>query len=227
MRIVARHSRLLIVSGVPYVALGVAGATAVAGITMLMTGAVLPGVAILALAVLPPVLAQYDRIELDGAARVARVTHRHLWHRSTNEIPFASIRDVALEASAKRYMWRPVFVCEDGRRIAWTSRPSYSRDPQSRAVAAARTIGGWSALPVQGPPRAKQVADSFLYLKLICIAALVAAMVPEALYLWRIAEHPSTRPAPMIPLIALIVSASGWTLSTIRAAAAGVEVPVV
>src|SRR5262249_48692972 len=114
---------------------------------------VFPGVAMV-------VTAEDDRIVLDGAAHVARIMRRGLFKRSTTEVPFASITDVALEVStsngssggARTLTFRPVFVCADGSRVPWTPMSTSSRAPQAQAVAAARTMGGWNALPVEGSP---------------------------------------------------------------------------
>jgi hypothetical protein len=106
-------------------------------------------------------LAEDDRIVLDGAARVARIIRRGLWRQSTTEVPFAKIQDVALEVTAmghasneggNRLTWRPVFVCENNSRVPWTPMSTSDRISQARAVAAARAMGGWSALSVEGSP---------------------------------------------------------------------------
>jgi hypothetical protein len=106
-------------------------------------------------------LAEDDRIVLDGAAHVARIIRKGLWRQSMTEVPFGTIRDVALEVSTmsntsnnggSRLTWRPVFVCADDRRIPWTPMSTSDRVSQARAVAAARAIGGWSALPVESSP---------------------------------------------------------------------------
>jgi hypothetical protein len=106
-------------------------------------------------------LAEDDRIVLDGAAHVARIIRRGLWRQSTTEVPFAKIQDVALEVTTSRNVsnengtrltWRPVFVCENNSRVPWTPMSTSDRASQARAVAAARAIGGWNALPVEGSP---------------------------------------------------------------------------
>ncbi len=101
--------------------------------------------------------AEDDRIVLDGGAHVARIIRKGLWRQSTTEVPFASITDVALEVSAPinnrnaQFTWRPVFVCEHNR-IPWTPLLTNDRASQARAVAAARAVGGWNALPIDGSP---------------------------------------------------------------------------
>jgi hypothetical protein len=51
-----------------------------------------------------------------------------------------------------------VFVCENNRRVPWTPMSTSDRTSQARAVAAARAIGGWNALPVEGSPALAQAA---------------------------------------------------------------------
>jgi len=105
--------------------------------------------------------AEDDRIVLDGAAHVARIIRRGLWRKSMTEVPFASIQDVALEVTTmtsttsnngSRLTWRPVFVCANNSRVPWTPMSTSDRISQARAVAAARAIGGWNALPIEGSP---------------------------------------------------------------------------
>ena len=106
--------------------------------------------------------AEDDRIVLDGAAHVARIIRRGLWRQSTTEVPFTKIQDVALEMSvmasdgsgahAGNFTWRPVFVCTDNSRVPWTPMSTSDRVTQARAVAAARAMGGWNALPIEGSP---------------------------------------------------------------------------
>src|SRR5581483_5245363 len=105
--------------------------------------------------------AEDDRIVLDGAAHVARIIRRGLWRKSMTEVPFAKIRDVALEMSVMNTRgssnggqptFRPVFVCADNSRVPWTPVLTSDRITQAKAVAAARAIGGWNALPTEGSP---------------------------------------------------------------------------
>lgn len=105
-------------------------------------------------------IAEDDRIVLDGAAHVARIIRKGLWRQSTTEVPFASITDVALEVTVpvnqgsttnQQFTWRPVFVCQN-RRVPWTPISTSDRASQARAVAAARAVGGWHALPIDGSP---------------------------------------------------------------------------
>jgi hypothetical protein len=51
-----------------------------------------------------------------------------------------------------------VFVCENNSRVPWTPMSTSDRASQARAVAAARAIGGWNALPVEGSPALAQAA---------------------------------------------------------------------
>ena len=104
--------------------------------------------------------AEDDRIVMDGAARVARIIRRGLWRKSMTEVPFAKIQDIALEMSvmtnnrSSSITFRPVFVCADNSRVPWTPVSTSDRKSQARAVAAARAIGGWNALPVESAPAA-------------------------------------------------------------------------
>jgi hypothetical protein len=125
------------------------------------------GVAFVLAGVLMFCKAEDDRIVLDGAAHVARIIRRGLWRRSMTEVPFAKIQDVALEVTrmsnvsnntGNRLTWRPVFVCENNNRVPWTPMSTSDRASQARAVAAARAIGGWNALPVEGSPALAQAA---------------------------------------------------------------------
>ena len=125
------------------------------------------GVAFVLAGVLMFCKAEDDRIVLDGAAHVARIIRRGLWRRSMTEVPFAKIQDVALEVTrmsnvsnntGNRLTWRPVFVCENNRRVPWTPMSTSDRASQARAVAAARAIGGWNSLPVEGSPALARAA---------------------------------------------------------------------
>jgi Protein of unknown function (DUF3592) len=132
--------------------------------------------------------AEDDRIVLDGAARVARIIRRGLWRKSMTEVPFAKIQDVALEMSVMHsrgssnmnvgeLTWRPVFVCADNSRVPWTPVLTSDRTTQARAVAAARTIGGWNALPIEGSPTMARTMN-----RAYNIGCLYAMMVPFILF---------------------------------------------
>lgn len=139
--------------------------------------------------------AEDDRIVLDSAAHVARIIRKGLWRQSTTEVPFASITDVALEVSVwsrqgsanQQFTWRPVFVCQHDR-VPWTPMWTSDRTSQARAVAAARAVGGWNALPIDASPalgRALATVQNLgcLYafaaiFGLICLGMLYAELVP-------------------------------------------------
>jgi uncharacterized protein DUF3592 len=163
-------------------------------------------------------IAEDDRIVLDGKAHVARIIRKGLWRQSTTEVPFASITDVALEVSApmhdttttinQQFTWRPVFVCENGR-IPWTPISTSDRTSQALAVAAARAVGGWNALPIDGSPglgRAVGVVRS-----LGCLYAFAALFLGFLLFLVGIQVKPmlTWKPTPAT----VVSSAVGYVKS--------------
>jgi hypothetical protein len=127
--------------------------------------------------------AEDDRIVVDRAASVARIIRRGLWRQSTTEVPFKTIRDVALEVSTPRgdggrnnqFTWRAVFVCDNDRRVPWTPMATNDRATQARAVAAARTMGGWTTLPIEGAPAIAQAVTRVQNLG--CLYAFAAIFI--------------------------------------------------
>ena len=163
--------------------------------------------------------AEDDRIVLDGAARVARIMRRGLWRQSMTEVPFAKIQDVALEMSvmnsrtastpsAGRLTWRPVFVCADNSRVPWTPMSTSDRLTQARAVAAARAIGGWNALPIEGSPAMARAMSRVTNLG--CLYAFAAVFIAIALLMMGVQVAPVTA---WLPTTATVVSTD---IATVR-----------
>jgi hypothetical protein len=133
------------------------------------------------------VRAEDDRIVLDGAARVARIIRRGLLGQSTTEVPFASIRDVALEVAVRNQNYsssgehmltfRPVFVTTDDRHVPWTPMSTSNRTPQALAVAAARRMGGWNALPIEGAPTIARAVTAATNLGCLYVFAALFALM--------------------------------------------------
>ena len=154
-------------------------------------------------------LAEDDRIVLDGAAHVARIIRRGLWRQSTTEVPFAKIQDVALEMSVMNtnrsnntLTWRPVFVCADNSRVPWTPMSTSDRASQARAVAAARAMGGWNALPVEGSPALARAATAIKNIG--CLYAFCAVFFGIMLLMMGVQVAPL---ATWVPTPATVVSA--------------------
>jgi hypothetical protein len=154
-------------------------------------------------------LAEDDRIVLDGAAHVARIIRRGLWRQSTTEVPFAKIQDVALEVTTStmsnnggsRMTWRPVFVCENNSRVPWTPMSTSDRASQARAVAAARAMGGWNALPVEGSPALARAATALKNIG--CLYAFCAVFFGMLLLMMGVQVAPL---ATWVPTPATVVS---------------------
>jgi hypothetical protein len=160
--------------------------------------------------------AEDDRIVLDGAAHVARIIRRGLWRQSMTEVPFAKIQDVALEVTAmrnagnesgNRLTWRPVFVCENNSRVPWTPRSTSDRISQARAVAAARAIGGWNALPVEGSPALARAATAVTNIG--CLYAFCAVFFGFLLLLMGVQVAPL---ATWVPTPATVVASGVGTV---------------
>jgi len=117
------------------------------------------GIALLATAADREVL--FDRI-----TKSARVTRRGGVLRSTTtEVPFSSIRDIALESSTQTASarntsasYRIVFVLRDGTRLPWTSLLTGDVGRQATCVAAARTFGGWDTAAVRSGAGSMEIA---------------------------------------------------------------------
>jgi Protein of unknown function (DUF3592) len=178
----------------------------VAGIAFVLTG------------VLTFLKAEDDRIVLDRTASIARIIRRGLWRQSTMEVPFKIIRDVALEVSASQYAsnqtrqlnWRAVFVCDNDRRVPWTPLWTSDRATQARAVAAARTMGGWTALPIEGAPAVAQAVSSVRNLG--CLYVFAALFIGFLLFLTAIQVMPLLT---WKPTSATVVSSNvGWVRSS-------------
>ena len=162
--------------------------------------------------------AEDDRIVLDGAARVARIIRQGLWRKSTTEVPFATIQDVALEVSvmssdgsgsANRMTWRPVFVCANNHRVAWTPMSTSDRLSQARAVAAARAIGGWNALPVEGAPSIARAVGAATNLG--CLYGIAGVFIVGALLMMGVQVAPVTA---WVPTTATVVSTTIRTVQS-------------
>lgn len=187
------------------------------------------GVAFVIVGLIVFCLAEDDRIVLDGAARVARIIRRGLWRQSTTEVPFAKIQDVALEmsvmntnassTSAGRFTWRPVFVCADNSRVPWTPMSTSDRITQARAVAAARAMGGWNALPVEGSPTMARAMSAVKNIG--CLYVFAALFVLMALLMMGVQVAPVTA---WVPAPATVVSTD---ITTVRSNDGATYRPVV
>lgn len=154
--------------------------------------------------------AEDDRIVLDGAAQVARIIRRGLWRKSMTEVPFAKIQDVALEVSMMRgnasraearSTWRPVFVCENNSRVPWTPMSTSDRLSQAKAVAAARAIGGWNALPTEGSPAMARAMMAVANVG--CLYVVAGLFIVGALLMMGVQVAPVTA---WVPTTATVVS---------------------
>lgn len=102
------------------------------------------------------------RVIFDGPGKLVRTIRRGLLGSTTMEYPFASIRDIALEASGMvgsngantNPMYRIVFVLRDGTRAPWTSVLTGDIGNQAQCVAAAREFGGWDTSSASTPASA-------------------------------------------------------------------------
>jgi hypothetical protein len=89
-------------------------------------------------------------VVFEAATKTATMTQRGLFGTKTTEVPYASIRDIALEmqtgigtSNRSGPTYRVVFVLKDGTRTPWTSLLTSDMGNQAKCVAAARSFGGW------------------------------------------------------------------------------------
>jgi hypothetical protein len=106
------------------------------------------------------------RVVFDRALKVARLIRSGgVLHAQLTEMPFASIRDIALESSStgssgnsRSSMYRIVFVLRDGSRVPWTSVLTGDMGTQARCVGVARAFGGWDAAAARSGAATTEVA---------------------------------------------------------------------
>jgi hypothetical protein len=107
------------------------------------------------------------QVAFDRATRTAVLSrHGGVLRPFATEVPFGSIRDIALESSmmpsasrgSASITYRIVFVLRDGSRLPWTTVLTGDVGRQSRCVAAARAFGGWDAAAAKSGAATTEVA---------------------------------------------------------------------
>jgi hypothetical protein len=142
---------------------------------------------------------------------------RGLLRQSTTEVPFGTIKDVALEVSVsnsnngsvRAMTYRPVFVTSDDARVPWTPISTSDRASQAKAVAAARAMGGWNALPVEGSPAIARALGAVRNLG--CLYAFAAIFAIFGLFMMGAQLVPlvTWQPTPATVLASDIASVQG------------------
>jgi hypothetical protein len=145
---------------------------------------VIAGVVLMVVGIGWALAADDNRIVIDAAAQVVRLTRDSALGVNTTELPFGAIADVALEGWRLNGTsgYRAVFVRRDGTRIAWTRMSNTHRRGIAAAVAAARMTGGWHELPVASAPSQPPVmrqAGGLVVVGVVFVVGVLWALVWE------------------------------------------------
>ena len=106
------------------------------------------------------------RIVFDRLTKSAQLIRRGgLRSTEVSDVPFATVRDIALESSsqlsnnrATTTTYRIVFVMRDGSRIPWTNLLTADVGNQARCASAARAFGGWDTAAARSGAGVREVA---------------------------------------------------------------------
>lgn len=145
----------------------------------------------------------------DKSTRSTTIQRRGLFSANTSIYAWSDIQDVALERSVVRTgdhgrtstVFRPVFVMKNGAHAPWLSVSTGNLGPQLNCVAAARSFGGWHALPDEqlatDADAARRAAAAARTGRLLAIPFLaIFAIVGSLLYIQQVRHYLTWQPTP-------------------------------